>query len=111
MHQLHSTLTLIQTSKVRTVPLVAVGKEYWGPLFDWFRTTMLRDHMIKEADLDLFYVADDADDAFRYTLNFHSRHPRTPITIRCLNGYMKIWVTFILWTRIITLPSMSIETP
>ena len=64
-------LTLIQTSKVRTVPLVAVGKEYWGPLFDWFRTTMLRDRMINEDDLDLFYVADNAEDAFDYIRRVH----------------------------------------
>jgi len=66
-------LTLIQTSKVRTVPLVAVGKEYWGPLFDWFRTTMLRDRMINEDDLNLFYVADNADDAFNYIKRVHDR--------------------------------------
>ena len=64
-------LTLIQTSKVRTVPLVAVGKEYWGPLFDWFRNTMLRDKMINADDLDLFYVADDAEDAFKYIRRIH----------------------------------------
>ena len=66
-------LTLIQTSKVRTVPLVAVGKEYWGPLFDWFRNNMLRDHMINEDDLDLFYVAENADDAFRHIKFVHDR--------------------------------------
>ena len=66
-------LTLIQTSKVRTVPLVAVGKEYWGPLFDWFRTTMLRDKMINEDDLDLFYVAENSDDAFQFIKSVHNR--------------------------------------
>ena len=66
-------LTLIQTSKVRTVPLVAVGKEYWGPLFDWFRSTMLRDHMINEDDLNLFHVADNADEAFRFIKSIHDR--------------------------------------
>ena len=66
-------LTLIQTSKVRTVPLVAVGKEYWGPLFDWFRNTMLPHHMINEDDLDLCYVAENADDAFNYIKRVHDR--------------------------------------
>ena len=66
-------LTLIQTSKVRTVPLVAVGKEYWGPLFDWFRGNMLRDRMINKDDLDLFYVAENADDAFRHIKYVHDR--------------------------------------
>ena len=64
-------LTLIQTSKVHTVPLVAVGKEYWGPLFDWFRTTMLRDRMINEDDLNLFHVADNADEAFSFIKRVH----------------------------------------
>jgi len=66
-------LTLIQTSKVRTVPLVAVGKEYWQPLFDWFRGTMLRDRMINEDDLNLCYVAENADDAFRHIKSIHDR--------------------------------------
>ena len=66
-------LTLIQTSKVRTVPLVAVGKEYWGPLFDWFRGTMLRDRMINADDMDLFHVADNADDAFKFIKSVHDR--------------------------------------
>lgn len=66
-------LTLIQTSKVRTVPLVAVGKEYWGPLFDWFRGTMLRDRMINEDDLKLFYLAENADDAFLHIKRVHDR--------------------------------------
>jgi len=64
-------LTLIQTSKIRTVPLVAVGKEYWSGLFDWFRTVMLRDHMINEDDLDLFYVAENAEDAFNHIKRIH----------------------------------------
>ena len=64
-------LTLIQTSKVRTVPLVAVGREYWTPLFDWFRNTMLRDHMINEDDLDLFHISDNADDAFEFIRRVH----------------------------------------
>lgn len=66
-------LTLIQTSKVRTVPLVAVGKEYWSPLFNWFRDTMIRNGMINEEDLDLFYIAENADDAFNFIKRVHDR--------------------------------------
>jgi len=73
-------LTLIQTSKVRTVPLVAVGREYWTPLFDWFRNTMLRDHMINEDDLNLFHIADNADDAFEFIRSVHfSRGVKTTV--------------------------------
>ncbi len=34
---------------------------------------MLRDRMINEDDLDLFYVADNADDAFRFIKRVHDR--------------------------------------
>ena len=73
LDEFSESLTLIQTSKIRSVPLVAVGKEYWGPLFDWFRTTMLRDRMINKDDLDLCYVAENADDAFNYIKRVHDR--------------------------------------
>ena len=32
---------------------------------------MLRDRMINEDDLDLFHVADNADDAFRFIKRIH----------------------------------------
>ena len=71
-------LTLIQTSKVRTVPLVAVGKEYWGPLFDWFRNTMLKENMIKEEDFDIFHVVDTAEEAVKIIEDFYHRFSVKP---------------------------------
>ncbi len=60
-------LTLVQTKKIRPVPIVLYGKEYWTPLVDFFRTTLLAEHgAINEEDLDLFCVVDSVDDAFEY---------------------------------------------
>ena len=30
-------LTLVQTKKIRKVPIVLYGKEYWTPLVEFFR--------------------------------------------------------------------------
>ena len=65
-------LTLVQTKKIRKVPLVLVGKKFWTPLLDWFRETLLAESMIHPQDLDLFQVVDCAEDAFKHIRQVHS---------------------------------------
>ena len=64
LDELFETLTLIQTQKTEPSPLVLMGKDYWGPLVDWLRQTVLDDYAaISPEDLDLFRVTDDVDEA------------------------------------------------
>jgi uncharacterized protein (TIGR00730 family) len=63
LDELFESLTLIQTGKVRHFPVVLVGRDYWAGLLDWMRDTMLQHGAIAAADLDLFHVTDDADEA------------------------------------------------
>ncbi|HVY10722.1 MAG TPA: TIGR00730 family Rossman fold protein [Mycobacteriales bacterium] len=62
MDELFEALTLVQTRKVTSFPVVLYGSEYWGGLLDWLRSTMLTNHMINEVDLDLIQVSDDVDE-------------------------------------------------
>ena len=39
--------------------MLLIGKSYWRPLVKFFKTTMLKNKMIKEKDLDLFVMTDD----------------------------------------------------
>lgn len=60
-------LTLVQTRKIRKVPIVLYGSEYWNPLVDFMRTKMLEEHhAIDPEDLNLFRVVDSVDEAFDY---------------------------------------------
>ncbi len=60
-------LTLIQTKKIKRVPLVLYGKEYWTPFVDLFRNhLLLKYHAIDEEDLDLFHIVDSVDEAYDY---------------------------------------------
>jgi len=55
-------ITLIQTEKIRAVPVYLYGAAYWQGLIDWLRGTMLAsEQYISPADLDLFTVTDDLD--------------------------------------------------
>lgn len=60
-------LTLVQTKKIRPIPIVLFGSEYWNPLIEFFKSKLLNEHhAINETDLDLFYVTDAVDDAVAY---------------------------------------------
>jgi len=52
-------LTLIQTAKIRNMPVVLVGVEYWKGLRQWLEDVVLEGGKISPEDLDLFHVTDD----------------------------------------------------
>src|SRR3954452_17723405 len=66
LDELFEALTLAQTRKVTSFPVVLFGSSYWGGLVDWLRTTMLEDGKISAADLEMFVVTDDVDEAISY---------------------------------------------
>jgi uncharacterized protein (TIGR00730 family) len=65
LDEMFEALTLIQTGKVSSFPVVLVGKKYWGGLVDWLRTTMLTEAKISAEDLNLFHCTDDPEEVLR----------------------------------------------
>ena len=64
LDELFESLTLIQTMKIEPFPVVCIGHDFWDGLFDWVRGTLdEKYHTISHADLDLFHVTDDLDEA------------------------------------------------
>jgi uncharacterized protein (TIGR00730 family) len=61
--ELFEALTLVQTKKVTSFPLVLMGVDYWSGLLDWLRETVLAQGKIKQSDLDLMHPTDDVDEA------------------------------------------------
>ncbi len=60
--EISEVLTLIQTGKMEKMPIILVGVEFWTPLVDFFRKTMLEQYKtISPEDMDLFMVTDDED--------------------------------------------------
>jgi uncharacterized protein (TIGR00730 family) len=62
MDELFEALTLVQTRKVTSFPVILYGTSYWRGLIDWLRGTMLAHGKINEVDLDLIYLSDDVDE-------------------------------------------------
>ena len=74
LDELFEALTLVQTGKVTSFPVVLVGSDYWSGLVDWLRDTVVAGAKMGAADLDLVRVTDDVDEAVH--LMVEARHHR-----------------------------------
>ncbi|MEO6604024.1 MAG: TIGR00730 family Rossman fold protein [Aeromicrobium sp.] len=63
MDELFEALTLVQTQKITSFPIVLFGTEYWSGLIDWLRNTMLTDYKVSAEDIDMLHITDDVDEA------------------------------------------------
>jgi uncharacterized protein (TIGR00730 family) len=61
--ELFEALTLVQTQKVTSFPIVLMGTAYWQGLLDWLKTAALTHGTINERDLALLTVTDDITEA------------------------------------------------
>jgi uncharacterized protein (TIGR00730 family) len=59
MDELFEALTLVQTDKVTSFPIVLMGCDYWSGLIDWLRGSLLELGTISQEDLELLTVTDD----------------------------------------------------
>jgi uncharacterized protein (TIGR00730 family) len=72
--ELFEALTLVQTQKVTSFPIVLVGTAYWSGLVDWIRQTVLAEGKVAPADLEMFRVTDDIDEAVAVMVEARQRH-------------------------------------
>jgi uncharacterized protein (TIGR00730 family) len=61
LDELFEVMTLIQTGKVHDFPVVLMGTDYWQPLLDFLRGTMVARGTIAAEDVDRIVVTDDAE--------------------------------------------------
>ncbi len=78
MDELFEALTLIQTKKIGRFPIILVGGEYWGGLFDWIKTTLVKQGNIDEEDLDLINLVETSEEAISVINEFYSKYLLSP---------------------------------
>jgi hypothetical protein len=66
MDEFFEALTLIQTRRVRSFPVILMGREYWQGLLDWLKDTMLKREMILPYDLDMIQVIDEPEEVVKH---------------------------------------------
>lgn len=85
LDELFEVSTLIQTGKIENYPVVLLGVEYWSPLVEFLRDSLLPNAAIDGKDLERIFVTDSPRDAVsfiqkiateRFGLRYVRRQPR-----------------------------------
>jgi len=63
MDELFEALTLIQTKRIRSFPVILMDSGFWNELMGWFKNTLLSHGTISEEDLELLHVVDSPEEA------------------------------------------------
>lgn len=60
-------VTLVQTKKIRSVPIILFGKEYWEPLLSFIEKMLYKERAtINKEDMELYTLVDSVDEAYDY---------------------------------------------
>jgi uncharacterized protein (TIGR00730 family) len=71
--ELFELLTLIQTGKVRPLPILLFGRDYWNKVVNF--DAMVEEGVISPHDLDLIHWSEDAAEAWDYVRRYYAQHP------------------------------------
>ena len=72
-------LTLIQTGKVRPLPILLFGRDYWNRVVDF--NAMVEEGVIAPHDLDLLHWSEDAAEAWDFVTRYYEDNPR-PVPVQ-----------------------------
>jgi hypothetical protein len=64
MDEFFEVVDLIEIGKIRRIPVIVVGKDYWAPIVEFLKKCSLSQvGAIRDIDLELFQVVDSAEEA------------------------------------------------
>ncbi|MFH1154806.1 MAG: TIGR00730 family Rossman fold protein [Pseudomonadota bacterium] len=62
LDELFEAVTLIQTQRIKPLPVILVGSQYWKGLLDWIKARLLDESMISAENLDILQIADTPEE-------------------------------------------------
>lgn len=75
LDEMFEIITLIQTGKSERIPIVLVGKEFWGGLWSWMKDEVYaKMDAVAREDLDLVRIVDTAEEAYAICQKTSERH-------------------------------------
>lgn len=78
LDELFEAITLIQTHKIDLFPIILVGRDFWGGLWEWVKTTMTEAGNISPKDIDLVHIVDTADEVVEILNKFYENYRLSP---------------------------------
>ncbi len=82
MDEFFEALTLIQTLKQASFPVILMGSDYWSGLISWMEEQMRDAHgYISQEDLGLFKIVDEPEEATKIIVDFREAKGRIGIDL------------------------------
>lgn len=79
LDELFEAMTLIQTNKIDSFPIILVGTEFWTGLLDWIKETLSdKFQNISPGDIDLFHIVDTEDEVLQILDSFYGEYNLSP---------------------------------
>ena len=72
LDELFEAVTLIQTKRVKPLPVILFGTEYWGGLIEWIKSRLLEGKFISPRDLDIIKLTDDPEEVLNIVQGVHA---------------------------------------
>lgn len=69
LDELFEAVTLIQTKRVKPLPVILFGSEYWSGLVEWIKTHLLESRRISPWDMNIIKITDDPEEVLRIVQN------------------------------------------
>lgn len=73
LDELGEVLTLVQTRKIRSIPVILVQGSFWKGLVDWLRDRMVSEGMIDAGDMNLIQVIDEPERVVEAIFNHYEK--------------------------------------
>jgi hypothetical protein len=78
LDELMEALTLVQTKKVRRIPIILVHSPFWAGLFDWIKARLVDEKMIDPEDVDLIQLLDEPQQIVDAIFNHYEKRTFEP---------------------------------
>jgi uncharacterized protein (TIGR00730 family) len=70
LDELFEAATLVQTQRIKPLPIILVGSDFWSGLMDWIRNHMLKTSKLCHEDMDIFQIIDSPEEIVKTIKKF-----------------------------------------
>jgi uncharacterized protein (TIGR00730 family) len=78
LDEMFEAITLVQTHKQVSFPIIMVDKEYWGGLVRWIEEKLVADNKISPEDTQIFRLVDTPEEAVAAIDEFYKKYALKP---------------------------------
>jgi len=66
--------TLVQTKKIKRLPLILFGRDHWEPMLSWIEKELYSNlHAIDKDDMEIYHLVDSVDEAYDTIMKLTSK--------------------------------------